>query len=82
MGTTLESNLLSTYTNGVRQFKVPTEKTEGQIAAEQVREIDSLHEPALASQTQVPYFDPKETICAECWTLWPCSTHRVIHGDE
>lgn len=51
------------------------DKPPGQVADEIIAEIDSLHEPR--------YMDgyPK-LMCAECWTEWPCGTHKAIHGED
>lgn len=59
-----------------------TDKSEGQIAAETIAEIDSLHEPTPASQISIYQFEKEHIICAECWTIWPCSTHRAIYGES
>lgn len=55
------------------QRQDPTDKTDGQEKAEAIAEIDSLHEPTESLSGKVE--------CAECWTPWPCATHRAIYGE-
>ena len=63
------------------QRQDPSGKTEGQAAAEAIAEIDSLHEPTPANRTGAPLFEENDIICVECWTVWPCATHRAIYGE-
>ncbi len=71
------------FTNGLRPREFLLKKTEGQTAIERLREINNLHEPAPANRVGAPteWFDAEDaTICAECWTAWPCTTNRIASG--
>lgn len=71
-----------TVASELSKLPVPTEKTQGQLSDEIIAEVDSLHEPILASGTAAPYFAEEEIICVECWTKWPCGTHKAIYGED
>lgn len=50
------------------------EKSEGQLAAEALAELDSLHEATN-------HYIDEQWKCAECWMIWPCASHKVIHPE-
>lgn len=56
-------------------------KPEVQRHEEKLKEIDNLHEPTSAINTRADWLEANTPVCAECWTLWPCHTHQIIHPD-
>lgn len=56
------------------------DKPKFQLNEEIIAEIDSLHEPRLSMNDK--YVTAGLLVCAECWTTWPCATHRAIYGEN
>jgi hypothetical protein len=56
-------------------------KPQVQQHEEKLKEIDNLHEVTKAINTRADWLESDTPVCAECWTLWPCQTHRIIHHD-